>query len=330
MHKRYESDEEAASESDAGWHDLPSLIGSQPAAGSFDSDLSDDDHLSAPTPAKPQRSVSVDTVKENRDAGFVDVFDPEDDMVLELSSPPARVASMIFAPPIIYISPNSPPKQHSRSRSLSLESAGSLEDADIQVAKQVTIMQPPTRPTLVFIDSPGQRSKGSRPRPSQSHSREPSRRRESRLLPPLTDIKSNSPRLNEGYELRLPRTIPSPPAAIDEETSPTSTAHSAAIRRVSEVPLIPYFPLVSPRPLSKYMPQTRPRTAGSEKPLPNPGGRHRRPTEPGRRPPSLRSSSSNSVPSSSSYSSPRESSPCTAPSDTDGTSLHSPRPQNAP
>ncbi|KAJ5831841.1 hypothetical protein N7474_000152 [Penicillium riverlandense] len=318
MHKRYESDEEIASESDAGWHDLPPLIGSQPAAESFDSDLSDDDHLLAPTPAKPQRSVSVDTVKENRDAGFVDVFDPEDDMVLELSSPPARIASKIFVPPTIYISPNSPPKQHSRPRSPSLESECSVEDADIQVAKQITITQPPTRPTLVFID---QRFKGSRARPSQSHSREPSRRRESRLFSPLTDIKSNSPRLNEGYELKLPRTIPSPPATIDEGTPLTPIAHSAAIRRVSEVPLIPYFPLTSPRPLSKYMHHARPRTAGSDKPLPNPG-RHRRPTEPGRRPPSIRSSSSNSVPSSS-YSSSRESSPFTVASDTDGTSLHS-------
>ncbi|KAJ5620992.1 hypothetical protein N7510_004976 [Penicillium lagena] len=322
MHKRYESDEEAASESDAGWHDLPSLIGSQPAAESFDSDLSDDDHLSAPTPGKPQRSLSVDTVKENRDAGFVDVFDPEDDMVLELSSPPARIASKIFVPPIIYISPNSPPKQHSRSRSPSLESVCSVEDADIQVAKQVTIMQPSTRPTVVFINSLGQRSKGSRPRPTQSHSREPSRRRESRLFPPLTNIKSNSPRLNEGYELRLPRTIPSTPAAIDEETPSTPVAHSAAIRRVSEVPLIPYFPLASPRPLSKYLHQARPRTSGSDKPLPNPAGRHRRPTEPGRRPPSIRSSSSNSV-QSSSHSSSRESSTFTVASDTDGTSLHS-------
>ena len=139
LQKRYESDEEDVSESDAGGHDfVPSLVGSQ-RAGTFDSDLSADEasqmdpdsdheeHLLAPgslSAAKQQRPVSMDTLKRNSDATFGDntyVFDPEDDLVLELPSPDSTpaLASSLFLKPSIYVPPTSTPdiKSCSRSRS---------------------------------------------------------------------------------------------------------------------------------------------------------------------------------------------------------------------
>lgn len=327
LQKRYESDEEDVSESDAGGHDFaPSLTGSQ-RAGTYDSDISADENsqvdpdsdreeqLLAPyRGSKRQRPVSMDTVKRSSDVSFVEdayVFDPEEEMVLELPSPdsPAPLASSLFLQPTIYVSPNPPTTTNLRSRSSSPSSTFSVENAEIQIAKKITLMEPRTRPALVFINSLSSRSKNARSRPSRSRTRGNPRDRESRIFDGRFESGLDVPRLAETktsvstgtgsgslWDNDSTRTSPAMPTADDDTPRPLQ---SATINRVSEIPILPYLP-PSPRirPQSMYRP--RPRTSGAEKAAPSqPNSRPRRPTEPGHRPPSMRSNSSSnsSVPS---------------------------------
>lgn len=333
LQKRYESDEEDVSESDAGGHDfVPSLVGSQ-RAGTFDSDLSADEasqmdpdsdheeHLLAPdslSTAKQQRPVSMDTLKRNSDATFGDntyVFDPEDDMVLELPSPDSTpaLASSLFLKPSIYVPPTSTPdlKSCSRSRSASPSSIFSVEHAEVQTAKQVTMMEPPTRPTLVFINSLGPRSKAPKSRLNHPRTRGNPRDRESRIFLPRTESTLEVPRLMEAYS--SPRELESQ-ASSERNNSMSSTPSmtplfedestpGATIGRVSEIPVLPYIP-PSPRVRPQSMYRPRPRTPVSDKSFPPPSTRQRRPTETSRRPVSIRSNSNSSMPSYSRPSSP--------------------------
>ena len=322
LQKRYESDEEDVSESEAGAQDfVPSLIGSQ-RAGTFDSDLSADENshadpdsdrdeqLLAPyPPAKRPRPVSMDTIKRNSNANFVDdayVFDPEEDLVLELPSPDSPpMASSLYLQPAIYVRPNSPPaNSNPRSRSSSPSSVFSVESAEIQTAKKVTMMEPPTRPTVVFINAIGARSKAARSKPSHSRTRANHRDRGSRMfldrtesslnIPRLAENQATSPRPAETRGKREERESPKP--AMPQATSPSM--QSATINRVSEIPVLPYIP-PSPQLGPQSMYRSRPRTAGCEKSfptLPNPS-RTRRPTDLSHLPASIRTSSNSSGPS---------------------------------
>ena len=168
LQDRYESDEEAVSESDTGAQDLlSSPIGSRSEI--YDSDLSADENSHAdpdsdreentlvPPTVKRARPVSSATIKRNSEATFDEdtyVFDPEEQMVLELppSDSPPQLSSSTFLQPSVYVWPKQPPTT-SRSRSTSPSSIFSVEEADIQVAKEVTIMEPGTRPTVVLINA---------------------------------------------------------------------------------------------------------------------------------------------------------------------------------
>jgi hypothetical protein len=252
-------------------------------------------------PVKRPRPVSMDTVKRNSDANFADdayVFDPEDEMFLELPPDSPPMASNLYLQPAIYVRPNSPPANpNPRSRSPSPSSIFSVETAEIQTAKKVTMMEPPTRPTLVFINSLGPRSKGARSRPSHSRTRVNPRDRGSRMFPERTESSFQIPRLVETHT-----TTPRPSqtfAEREEPNSPTPTVpqeetpftQSATINRVSEIPVVPYIP-PSPRMNPQSMYRARPRTAGCEKPFPTLSNTSRT-----RRPASIRSNSNSSVPS---------------------------------
>ncbi|KAJ5919645.1 hypothetical protein N7454_009480 [Penicillium verhagenii] len=331
LQKRYESDEEDVSESDAGPDLVPSLVGSN-RAGTIDSDLSADEnshtdpdsdreeHLLAPFPvAKRPRPVSMDTVKRSSDATFGEntrVFDLEDDMVLEIPLPesPPDIDPNLYLQPAIYVSPDTPPTNSRRSRSSSPSSIFSVENAEIQIAKKITLMEPPTRPTLVFINALGSRSKTSRARPSHSRTRGNARNRESRIfdgmlegnlqVPRLTDVKSTSPRLSEGHSTDREDSTHTTPdlSTLPRDSFSTLQSASATISSVSDIPVLPYFP-PSPRQRPVSTLRQRPRTSGAEKSFPTLAALRspRRPTEPGLRPPSLRSNSgsgsSNSSPS---------------------------------
>lgn len=310
------------SESDAGGHDfVPSLVGSQRAAGAFDSDLSADEnshadpdsdreeHLLAPDPAaKRPRPVSMDTVKRSSDATFAEdayVFDPEEEMVLELPSPDSPpIASNLFLKPAIYVSPNSPPTTNPRTRSPSPSSIFSVENAEIQVAKKVTVVEPPTRPTLVFISSLGSRSKGPKSRPSHARSKGNPRDRGSRMYPERTESTLNVPRLIE-TKATPPRDTTKPPAeratsngptpAVSTQPKDAQCTQSATINRVSEIPVLPYLP-PSPRTHLQSIYHSRPRTSGCEnRPQALSSASGRRLTETGRRPASIRSTSTSNI-----------------------------------
>ncbi|KAJ5664894.1 uncharacterized protein N7477_007342 [Penicillium maclennaniae] len=321
LQKRYESDEEDVSESEAGAQDfVPSLTGSQ-RAGLFDSDLSADENSHADTDsdreeqllapyssAKRPRPVSMDTVKRNSNANFGDdayVFDPEEDMVLELPSPDSPpMASSLYLQPAIYVRPNSPPANpNMRSRSSSPSSLFSVESAEIQTAKKVTMMEPPTRPTVVFINAIGARSKTAKSKPSHSRTRANHRDRGSRLFLERTEnslnvlcLTENQATTSRSSETNGKRKEPENPRLATPQAIPSM--QSATIKRVSDIPVLPYL-LPSPQLLPHLMNRSRPRTAGCEKSfsaLPNPS-RTCRPTDPSHRPPSIRTNSNSSVPS---------------------------------
>ncbi|KAJ5775602.1 uncharacterized protein N7511_000613 [Penicillium nucicola] len=317
LQDRYESDEEAVSESDTGAQDLLSSPMGSPVESQeaviFDSDLSADDashldadwdreeRLLAPPIVKRPRPVSTDTIKRTSTAAFDEdtyVFDPEEQMVLELPSPdsPPQLASNIFLQPSVYDSPK--PKSTTRSRSTSPSSIFSVEEADIQVAKKITFTEPRTRPTVVLINTlakrptPRTRSSHSRSREG-SRSRPPLARADNRLAPPRSS-EHVSKRHSHSHRETTPKpasrkqsTIHSQALDLDKRTS------AATINRVSEVPLIPYFP-APPRTLHN----DRPRTAGTDKSMamhPPPSHlRPRRPTETSR-PASIRSLSNHTV-----------------------------------
>ncbi|KAJ5518134.1 hypothetical protein N7453_000556 [Penicillium expansum] len=293
LQDRYESDEEAVSESDTGAQDLlSSPVGSR--AGIFDSDLSADENsqdsdreeqILAPPTAKRARPVSSATIKRNSDATFDEdtyVFDPEEQLILEL--PPHPYTSGL---------------NHSRpTQDLALlhpHRSFSVEEADIQVAKEVTIMEPGTRPTVVLINALGSRSMPSKPRPSHNRGRESSRTRsmlvraDSRRLTMqrLSDPANKSPRVSEKRntmkQAPKPAPMPTPTPALEEDAQ---FALSATINRVSE---IPYFP-APPRTLPTQEYRPRPQTSGLEKTMPPPLSLRTR------RPPSMRSISSISIP----------------------------------
>ncbi|KAJ5197192.1 hypothetical protein N7449_007671 [Penicillium cf. viridicatum] len=312
LQDRYESDEEAVSESDTGAQDLlSSPVGSR--TGIFDSDLSADENSHAdpdsdreentlaPPTVKRARPVSSATLKRNSEATFdadTYVFDPEEQMVLEL--PPSdspQLASSTFLQPSVYVWPKQP-QSTTRSRSTSPSSVFSVEEADIQVAKEVTITEPGTRPTVVLINALGSLSKTSKSRPSHSRSRESSRTRsvlvraDSRRLTMqrLSDLATKSPRVSEKRSTmkQAPKTAPTPtPAPALEED--TQVAPSATINRVSEIPPVLYFP-APPRTVPTQGYRNRPQTSGFDKAMPPPLPLRTH------RPPSMRSISSNSVP----------------------------------
>ncbi|KXG49848.1 uncharacterized protein PGRI_058160 [Penicillium griseofulvum] len=282
---RYESDEEAVSESDTGTQDLlSSPVGSR--AGIYDSDLSADDnsldpdsdrdeHTLAPPIVKRPRPVSTATIKRNSTATFDEdtyVFDPEDQMIFELppSDSPPQLASSTFLQPSIYVWPKPQPAT-SRSRSTSPSSVYSVDEADIEVAKQVTFMEPRTRPTLVFINTLGSRSKPSRSRSTHSRSRESSRNRS-------VHVKTDKSPRSEKSSVKQTKSTPT-------DLEDTQFAPSATINHVSEIPSILYFP-APPRTLPSQ--NRRPQTSGAEKPIPPPLTLRCRS-------PSMRSTSGNSV-----------------------------------
>ncbi|KAJ6146718.1 hypothetical protein N7497_008700 [Penicillium chrysogenum] len=272
LQDRYESDEEAVSESDTGAQDLlSSPVGSQ--TGIFDSDLSADEHphmdpdsdrdedTLAPPTVKRARPVSSATIKRNSNATFDEdtyVFDPEEQIVLELppSDSPPQLASSTFLQPSIYVWPKPPQPASSRSRSTSPSSVFSVEEADIQVAKEVTFMEPRTRPTVVLIDALGSRRKTSKSRPSHSRSRESSRTRSmlvrtdscrltlphssaSATKPPRVSEKRASMKPTPKTATTAPTTTTTPTETLEEDTQ---FAPSATINRVSEIPSVLYFP----------------------------------------------------------------------------------------
>jgi hypothetical protein len=313
LQDRYESDEETVSEADAGAHDLlSSPVGSQ-RGGIFDSDLSADEksdinpesdrdeRLLSPPVVKRLRPVSTDTIKRNSDAAFDEetyVFDLEEQMVLELPAPDSpQLASSIFLQPSIYAAPKPPRPVNSRSRSPSPSSIFSVEEADIQVAQKVSFMEPRTRPTVVLINALGSRSKSSKLRSSHSRSRESSRSRPGTLRPDSRLASACSESVTKSTRVSLQEVTALKPSTSSSSrlNDDMNLAPSATINRVSDIPPVPYLP-ARPRttPTADY--RTRPRTSGSERIMPPPLNlRPRRPTDT-RRPPSMRSASSNTIP----------------------------------
>lgn len=297
LQNRYESDEETVSEPDAGPQDLlSSPVGSPREI--FDSDLSADDISDRderlPPLTKRPRPVSTDSLKRNGGATFsrgAYVLNDEDHMVLELPSPdsPLQLASTMFMQ-----SNNGCLKRrnaHLRSRSPSPSSIFSMEEADIQVAQQVTFMDPRTRPTVVLINALGSRSKGSKSRPTYSRSRESTKGRPTTVR---SDSRCTSRCESVAGSAKSPlQEIANPPSKASSTIDQRDIAPSANIKRVSEIYPLPYIPAPS-RSLATE--DQHPRSSGSERAMPPPLNLRPRQLTETRRPASLRSASSGSLP----------------------------------
>lgn len=298
LQDRYESDEETVSEADAGSQDLlSSPIGSPREI--FDTDLSADDMSDRderlPPVTKRPRPISTDSLKRNGDATFgrgAYVLNHEDHMVLELPSPdsPLQLASTMF----MQSSTNNSLKRrnaHLRSRSPSPSSIFSMEEADIQVAQQVTFMDPRTRPTVVLINALGSRSKGSKSRPNYSRSRESTKSRPTTMK---SDSRCTSRSESVAGSAKSPlQDIANPPSKASSTINQKDIAPSATIKRVSEIYPLPYLPAPS---RSQATEDQQARNSGSDRAMPPPLNLRSRQLTETRRPASLRSASSSSLP----------------------------------
>ncbi|KAF7717444.1 Uncharacterized protein PECH_000387 [Penicillium ucsense] len=340
LQHRYESDEEEMSESDTGANDFtPSLTSSPQRANHFDySDTSADEaspeeldltqkellvFLPPDRDVKRQRPVSLDTVKRNSVASYAEaayIFDPEEPVVLGLPSSDGSddlLDASLYLRPTVYQAPDvSSCVSKLRSRSASPASIFSIDQAEIQTAKKITLTEPTVRPALVFINSLAPRMKNAR-----SRTRKTSRDRESRILDGrLMDNSRDVYRSNEIKAIPVsPITESVEPASPKNSSSQTMSdistfeqarndndstpppSQSATIHSVSEIPTIPILPH-SPHLRSQSMHRLRPRTASNDASSPAmPSPRSRRPTDAGLRPPSIRSNSNSnsnsSVPS---------------------------------
>ncbi|PYH48667.1 uncharacterized protein BP01DRAFT_153306 [Aspergillus saccharolyticus JOP 1030-1] len=174
--RQYESEEEETSESELGSHDH--AFSPIKTAGPFDSDMSADEASNVHSPQSPadktafarllstypatgksSRPVSLDTVKRSSGTTFVPesyIFGDDDDVIIELPSPDntSTMQSPVFLQPTVYQPPQSQhPQRRSRSSSpCSIFSVDdSVEESDVCVAEQVTIVGPVAKPNLILI-----------------------------------------------------------------------------------------------------------------------------------------------------------------------------------
>ncbi|PWY92131.1 hypothetical protein BO70DRAFT_3695 [Aspergillus heteromorphus CBS 117.55] len=169
--RRYESEEEEASESELGTCDH--AFSPVKSGAPFDAESSADDLSNMNSPESPldnsafgrllpayssgkqSRPVSIDTVKRSSGTTLVPdsyIFDDDDDVIIELPSPDSTspLQSPIFLQPTVYQPPASPlPQDPARSSSPAL--ADSDDETDVLVAEQVTFVEPHTKPNLILI-----------------------------------------------------------------------------------------------------------------------------------------------------------------------------------
>ncbi|PYH97402.1 hypothetical protein BO71DRAFT_396236 [Aspergillus ellipticus CBS 707.79] len=170
--RRYESEEEDASESELGGYDH--AFSPVKTGAPFDSDTSADELSNMNSPESPvdkggfgrllpsyssgkqSRPVSIDTVKRSSGTTLVPdsyIFDDDDDVIIELPSPPEATSplqSPIFLQPTVY-QPPAPGLPQDQSRSPSPALSEPDDESDVFVAEQVTLIEPHAKPNLILI-----------------------------------------------------------------------------------------------------------------------------------------------------------------------------------
>ncbi|KAB8234787.1 uncharacterized protein BDW43DRAFT_318731 [Aspergillus alliaceus] len=307
--RRYESEEEDISESEMGGHDHAFSPVESYEPSNADISESEIERPGFPrllptysSSGKTSRPVSMDTIKRSSGTTFVAdsyIFEHDDDVIIELPSPDATspLQSPIFLPPSVYVPSESPVS--TRPQSLASLSSASMypdDESDVLVAEQVKIVEPIAKPNLILIS------------PVSEHSSSPFK---DTVPTPNTTKSDASENVSQGlYSHR--RAATSQPllwnkwdrdSAQDEalkrgsmhlttrELEQLPTGSGATIRLPVEVPQLP--PPMTQRTHS--MTFSRPATAVSEK-FPSSELHSRRPTDILRRPQSIRSLSSASLP----------------------------------
>ncbi|KAE8421119.1 hypothetical protein BDV36DRAFT_248221 [Aspergillus pseudocaelatus] len=308
--RRYESDEEDISESEMGGHDNAFSPVEAYEPSNPDINESEIERPGFPrflptysSSGKTSRPVSMDTIKRSSATTFVAdsyIFEHDDDVIIELPSPDATspLQSPIFLPPSVYVPSESPVS--TRPQSLASTSSASMysddEDSDLLVAEQVKIVEPIAKPNLILIS------------PVSEYS--PSPFKDSTPKPNTTKDISNESGSQGVYSHR--RAAASQPLLWNKWDQPP--AKNEALKRGSmhlttrdldRLPMVASGPIVSspvevpelPSPMTlptHSMTFPRPATAVSEKVSSE--GHSRRPTDILRRPPSIKSLSSASIP----------------------------------
>ncbi|GAB1202375.1 hypothetical protein APSETT445_000988 [Aspergillus pseudonomiae] len=308
--RRYESDEEDISESEMGGHDH--AFSPVEAYEPSNSDINESEIERPGFPrllptysssGKTSRPVSMDTIKRSSATTFVAdsyIFEHDDDVIIELPSPDATspLQSPIFLPPSVYVPSESPVS--TRPQSLASVSSASVysddEDSGLLVAEQVKIVEPIAKPNLILIS------------PVSEHP--PSPLEDSTPTPNTTKDHSNDSGSQGLYSHR--RAAASQPLLWNKwDQTPTKKealkrgSMLLTTRDLEQLPMVASGPIVSsplevhelPSPMTlpmHGMTFPRPATAVSEKASSE--MHSRRPTDILRRPPSIKSLSSASLP----------------------------------
>ncbi|KAE8379719.1 hypothetical protein BDV26DRAFT_258715 [Aspergillus bertholletiae] len=307
--RRYESDEEDISESEMGGHDHAFSPVEAYEPSHSDSNESEIERPGFPrllptysSSGKTSRPVSMDTIKRSSATTFVAdsyIFEHDDDVIIELPSPDATspLQSPIFLPSSVYVPSESPVSTRPQSlASISSASVYSDDDSDLLIAEQVKIVEPIAKPNLILISPVSERS--------------PSPFKDSASTPNMTQDNLNTSGAQGVYSHR--RAAASQPLLWSR--SDQNSAKKEALKRGSmhlttrdleRLPMVASGPIVSspvevpelPSPMTlptHSMAFPRPATAVSERISSE--AYSRRPTDILRRPPSIKSLSSASLP----------------------------------
>ncbi|KAB8073276.1 hypothetical protein BDV29DRAFT_175795 [Aspergillus leporis] len=306
--RRYDSDEEDISESEMSGHDnaFSPVESFEPSNADISESRIERPGFPRLLPAysssgKASRPVSMDTLKRSSDTTFVAdsyIFENEDDVIIELPSPNATspLQSPIFLPPTVYVPTESPMSTRPQSlASLSSASMYSVDESDVLVAEQVKIVEPTTKPNLILISPVSEHSsfpfKESVSTPTTKNDSSDnsshgvySHRRAATSQPLLWNKWDRELAQNEALKRGSMH-------LTTRELEQLPMGSGATITSPTEVPELP-----APMGLRTHsMSFSRPATAVSEKVSPS-EERSCRPTDILRRPPSMRSLSSASLP----------------------------------
>ncbi|KAE8354230.1 hypothetical protein BDV28DRAFT_90053 [Aspergillus coremiiformis] len=308
--RRYESEEEDISEPEMGGHDHAFSPVESYQSSNTEINPTEIERPGLPrllsaysSSGKTSRPVSMDTIKRSSGTTFAAdsyIFDNDDDVIIELPSPDGTspLQSPIFLAPNVYVASESPMSTRPQSlASLSSASAYSEDESDLLVAEQVKIVEPTAKPNLILISPVSEHSpfpfKESVATPntikkdtSDNDSPRMYSHQSAATSQPLLNKWNQDSTQDEGRKW-----CPGNMRLTTRDLEPPPTGLGATNLSPLEVP-----ELAHPMSLRTHsMTFPRPGTAVSER-VASSELQSRRPTDPPRRPPSLRSMSSASLP----------------------------------
>jgi hypothetical protein len=194
--------------------------------------------------AKRPRPISIDTVQGSSNATF-SLDSGEVVAQLPLPGSPRALASNLLLESMIHLSPNTSSANSEQIHSSSAwSSTPSYLDAEIHLAKKITLTKVPNRPTLVYINSFGSRLEDPEPQARYLEPRKTTCDQKPRIfaeeseneqvVPDLADIKQVLPQQPDSL----------PPYTLTQNDATPRTSHSATTQWIwmSENLAVPKLP----------------------------------------------------------------------------------------